>query len=76
MFQINLEFIKGTGKEGRILKEDVLQYLKNQEPLQSVDKPVQSSSIISTEKIVPIRGFSKAMIKSMSEALVRKIFLQ
>jgi len=61
----------GSGKGGRILKEDILKILENTgkeiTDLNKVSKAIQQSS--TAERIVPIRGYTRTMIKTMSEAL-------
>lgn len=60
-FQINLLEIKGTGKNGRILKEDVLKFLNK-----------EKHGITETDdEIKPLSPFQKAMFKTMTESLVR-----
>ncbi|XP_045616582.2 lipoamide acyltransferase component of branched-chain alpha-keto acid dehydrogenase complex, mitochondrial isoform X1 [Procambarus clarkii] len=98
-YKINLYDVQGTGKDGRILKEDLLQHL---EAMKSEGKPsVPSTPVIGTapvassqpagappvtprvppslpasmpvilgkDKEEPIKGFRKAMVKSMSNAM-------
>lgn len=65
--KIDLSQIEGTGKNGRILKEDVLNYLN------TIPSSIEtSSSKVPAEriKIEPIKGFTKAMFNTMTEALV------
>lgn len=53
--------IKGTGKDGRILKEDVLKFLNR-------DK--KTTIVKTAEEIKPLTPFQKAMFKTMTESLV------
>lgn len=53
--------VKGTGKDGRVLKEDILSYMKTLSQPQSATSDVH---------IKPIRGYTKTMIKTMTEAMV------
>ncbi|KAJ7955132.1 Dihydrolipoamide acetyltransferase component of pyruvate dehydrogenase complex [Quillaja saponaria] len=54
---INITDVLGTGKDGRILKEDIVKYAPQKE---SIKDP--------SDKTVPLRGFQRAMVKSMSLA--------
>lgn len=72
---LDLTAVSGTGKHGRILKEDVLKYLE--EPKRPA--PSKTPTILRNnekapdelQKVEPIKGFTKAMFKTMTEALVR-----
>lgn len=57
---IDLNKIKGTGKNGRILKENVLEYL-NKGKIE-----IKSEQ----DRVEPIKGFQKAMVKTMTDSLV------
>ncbi|XP_039135575.1 lipoamide acyltransferase component of branched-chain alpha-keto acid dehydrogenase complex, mitochondrial [Dioscorea cayenensis subsp. rotundata] len=81
---VDINVISGTGKDGRVLKEDVLKYATNQgigittlshgnaeeEVLLTGHKlPVDALHIKDYEdKIMPLRGFNRAMVKSMTLA--------
>jgi len=64
---INLANIKGTGKGGRILKEDVLKFLSSPKP--QISTRTSEVAEVLADRIEPIRGFKKTMIRTMSEAL-------
>lgn len=57
----------GTGKKGRILKEDILNYLDS---LSNVQMKAGSGGVQLNDRIEPIKGFQKAMFKSMTDSLV------
>ncbi|KPI97936.1 Lipoamide acyltransferase component of branched-chain alpha-keto acid dehydrogenase complex, mitochondrial, partial [Papilio xuthus] len=82
-FKVDLGTVNPSGRNGRILKEDVLAHLN-----MSADKSNEIPSALSVEakpmamsfgsvkieeiledKTVPITGFTKAMVKSMTEAM-------
>lgn len=81
---VDINVISGTGKDGRVLKEDVLKYVANQgigittvshgnaeeEVLLTGHKlPIDAVHIKDYEdKIIPLRGFNRAMVKSMTLA--------
>ncbi|KAI3383333.1 hypothetical protein SNEBB_007311 [Seison nebaliae] len=78
---VNLALVKGTGKNGRILKEDILSYtnqLKETTPpimedsssSHSIKEFGSPSSIPSTnmDKTIEVKGIQKAMVKTMTAA--------
>ncbi|XP_042875214.1 lipoamide acyltransferase component of branched-chain alpha-keto acid dehydrogenase complex, mitochondrial-like [Penaeus japonicus] len=97
--KIDLYDVQGTGKEGRILKEDLLQYLEARKSgkkaptpsaptrpvVTTADKPTSPPPtavpkappklppsmpvILGEDKQVPIKGFQRAMVKSMTQAM-------
>ncbi|XP_076260983.1 dihydrolipoamide branched chain transacylase E2 [Rhynchophorus ferrugineus] len=62
--KIDLTKVKGTGKDGRIIKEDVLKYLEVPK-----SKELENASVQTIDNVVPLKGFTKAMFKTMTEAL-------
>ncbi|KJH41194.1 e3 binding domain protein [Dictyocaulus viviparus] len=79
---VDLKKVKGSGKDGRVLKEDVLRFLGHVEagylsgPIgvkalsagsnQAGEKVL---SLLAEDRIVPLRGYTRVMIKTMTEAL-------
>jgi len=61
--------LNGTGPQGRLLKEDVLKAIKPTKAISRAEEPKGIMDGEGGEKVVPIRGYTRAMIKSMSEAL-------
>lgn len=76
MLQVPLSTIKGTGKGGRILKEDVLKYLDlaKTSPASSTPTPVAPAKVPGENKTVPITGFQRIMVRTMTESLVSSIY--
>uniref|UniRef100_A0A7E4ZS76 Dihydrolipoamide acetyltransferase component of pyruvate dehydrogenase complex n=1 Tax=Panagrellus redivivus TaxID=6233 RepID=A0A7E4ZS76_PANRE len=74
---LKLSQISGTGKDGRVLKEDVLRFLGQIPPASSESTPTKPASspvapvtiVKGEDKVVPVRGYTRAMVKSMSESL-------
>lgn len=69
---IDINEIKGSGKDGRILKEDILNYVggKDVDTKKSAycfDRSVSESSLYE-DKTIQLRGFQRAMVKSMTMA--------
>ncbi|EGT43017.1 hypothetical protein CAEBREN_25669 [Caenorhabditis brenneri] len=78
---VKLSSVRGSGRDGRILKEDVLKFLgqvpadhssgstnirtTHQAPLPTA----KSYEALKEDVAVPIRGYTRAMIKTMTEAL-------
>uniref|UniRef100_A0A8R1I9P0 Dihydrolipoamide acetyltransferase component of pyruvate dehydrogenase complex n=1 Tax=Caenorhabditis japonica TaxID=281687 RepID=A0A8R1I9P0_CAEJA len=78
---VKLGDVRGSGKDGRVLKEDVLKFLgqvpsdhfsgsTNIRTTHSAPAPAAKSyEPLKEDVAVPIRGYTRAMIKTMTEAL-------
>lgn len=73
--KVDLNLVNATGVKGRISKEDVIFFLngdKNESPISSSSPSSSSTTKLVTsveDKIVPIRGVQRIMVKSMKAAL-------
>ncbi|EPB67099.1 2-oxo acid dehydrogenase acyltransferase [Ancylostoma ceylanicum] len=80
--KVDLKKVKGTGKDGRVLKEDVLKFLGQvKEDYYPGTTNIRSSPAfggrgalkeyapLTEDRVVPIRGYTRAMIKTMTDAL-------
>jgi len=65
---IDVHELQGSGRDGRVMKEDVLKHL-NKPPSNPEQSKPKFTAKLAEDKVVPIRGYTRAMIKSMSEAL-------
>jgi 2-oxoisovalerate dehydrogenase E2 component (dihydrolipoyl transacylase) len=82
--QVDIRNIRGSGKDGRVMKEDILAYIsknedvnvvvsesaheKSESPISATIPTAPISSIPSKDIKIPIRGLQRAMVKSMSSA--------
>lgn len=65
---ITLSSIHGSGKGGRVLKEDVLEYLKKMSEPDTRTTAPGARSVTTSDYTEPIQGFRKAMVKSMTDS--------
>nr|CDJ84036.1 Biotin lipoyl attachment and E3 binding and 2-oxoacid dehydrogenase acyltransferase domain containing protein [Haemonchus contortus] len=78
--KVDLKKVKGSRRDGRVLKEDVLKFLGKVEQdytsgstnirySPAIGTQAKTFSPLSEDRVVPIRGYTRAMIKTMTEAL-------
>lgn len=70
---INLTDLTGTGKDGRVTKGDIIEFLEGKTKPKSfeVSKPETVSKYVPGEsKVVKLKGYARAMAKKMEESLL------
>ena len=65
--------VSGSGKDGRVLKEDVVRHMAGGQAPTSVCPAAAVKSAprlapLTADRIVPLKGYSRAMLKTMTEA--------
>ena len=76
--QIDIEQIAGTGKDGRILKEDVQRYVAERANRSTPDKSTENAAATSdaqVEKSMPLTPIQAQMFKTMTRSLKIPHFL-
>ncbi|CAH0727764.1 unnamed protein product, partial [Brenthis ino] len=83
-FKVDLSTVNATGRNGRVLKEDVLSHLNISSDKSNIvpdrelsaevtstptTTPAARTEILLEDKVVRVSGFTKAMVKSMTEAM-------
>ncbi|KAG0034618.1 hypothetical protein BGZ81_003931 [Podila clonocystis] len=75
---VDISLIKGSGKGGRVMKEDVLNYLANGRQASATATPKEAAAPVPTarafiprdeDKVVPLSMIQKAMFKQMTKSL-------
>ena len=83
--QVNLADVRGTGRDGRVLKEDILNYVNGKQTPSMADRVEVKDSGLSSQtsvqvgsyptvpgdRVEPMKGYTRAMVKSMTQANVR-----
>ncbi|CAG9315595.1 unnamed protein product [Blepharisma stoltei] len=66
---IDISTIPSTGKDGRVLKEDLLRYLEGPSHVTPPVRPATVASVEAKDKVVKLSPIQKGMFKAMTEAL-------
>jgi 2-oxoisovalerate dehydrogenase E2 component (dihydrolipoyl transacylase) len=76
---VNIEDVNGTGRDGRVLKEDVYQFAKQRDSVPTSDKQDLSSPAIDSgpqkEMITQLSNTQHHMFKTMTKSLIIPHFL-
>lgn len=67
--KVDLRGVEGSGKQGRVLKEDILRHIGK-----IADKPSVPNSTSPKDELRPLRGYQRAMVKSMTIAAQTPFF--
>ncbi|KAF5661011.1 2-oxoisovalerate dehydrogenase E2 component (dihydrolipoyl transacylase) [Fusarium heterosporum] len=80
--KVNIADIEGTGRDGRVLKEDIYRFVKEKDnkdgaqqiaPVPASSKPQDTS--VQSETVVPLSGTQLQMFKTMTRSLTIPHFL-
>lgn len=80
--KVDLSKVQATGRAGRVLKGDVLEYLNLVPAGTNKPHPTLTASVpvvqkpVTADRVEPLKGVRKIMFKSMTESLVRSNDLQ
>jgi 2-oxoisovalerate dehydrogenase E2 component (dihydrolipoyl transacylase) len=75
---VDISEIRGTGRDGRVLKDDVYQFAKNRDRCVSSPgkpPPAQVGSVQQVESTTQLSGTQAQMFKAMTKALAKPHFL-
>ncbi|QSX31997.1 dihydrolipoyllysine-residue acetyltransferase [Shewanella avicenniae] len=80
-YDVDIALVAGSGKHGRVYKEDITRYLESAAPeavkpaatstvaKTIVDAPIQAAVNAAADRVQPIKGVQAAMAKQMSESV-------
>lgn len=74
-FNLNIEDIPGTGKDGRVLKEDVQKYASGKSDSGLSSAPLTPVTPLGEDQIVPLTPVQNQMFKTMTRSLQIPHFL-
>ncbi len=69
---LDLSLVPGSGKNGRVYKEDVQRYLSGDKPAAvkaEATAPVGSAAVSSADRVEPIKGVKAVMARAMQESV-------
>jgi 2-oxoisovalerate dehydrogenase E2 component (dihydrolipoyl transacylase) len=71
--KVDITKVQGTGKRGRVTKEDILNFVETGGKRVEVQAPgapkLQAPVVLKADKVVKLTGFRRAMAKSMTDSL-------
>lgn len=66
---LDIKLIRGSGRDGRVNREDVMAFLRNQENISDNNQPIPSSDVKS--KLIPHSNMRKTIANHMVESLLK-----